>query len=1177
MFSEEVKKLQDGGFSDSEIEDYAMQRRQILTSAGFLQGEIDTYFGSPPFDSKPIHGFVKQNLETIPTGEQSTAKPVTSFTDAIEAGLQMSVAGLLTRGKKPDVVMAENASRVQRVASQVASLAGDVPAMVAGAFLGGAGGPVTGTAGAFALPAGLRRILMDKYEKGEVTNFTDFWDRLSGAVIDTAKSYVVGAATGVVGKAVGLAPIVSPTAKTAATVGSEVATMVTIGNALEGTVPKANDFLDAALALGFLKGSAKMAKKLRTVYSKTGVTPEQFAQDAMKDPTIKQDFASENLEIPKAYGGKQEPLTPPETEKMGIQPEDRLPVGTAQQAVLDRIVLDEPKQARMAFSDLYTNIFDNLNPIKQALKEGGKEDLPTSRNPYSLERLTRGTMGKATRFLKYGAFDFTTYKDVTKGYEQILEPVKKDLDGFRAYMVAKRAIEKEGQGVTTGVPLEEARQVVREGTAKYEQVFRGRVEYRNALLDYLQGSGILNKDTVAAMREANKDYVPFYRFFEEQEQGRPASSKNVRNPIHAMKGSERQIFDPIVSDIKDTFLFVGLAERNAARQAFVVLGPEFAEKQKPPIRAIEVTETEEPLTIFRALRAPVGKDEIAVFTNGKRDVYKVDPKVAEAFQDLDKVSSNLLTSMLLHAPASLLRAGVTISPDFIARNPIRDAISAFIYAGSNPIKTAKGMKSLLTKDTAFHNWMKGGGANATMVAIDRDYIHKHLVDLNLETGLLTRAWNVAKTPLDVLRATSELVENATRLGAVWSEMQQSQSKAKIQALSLIAREATVDFARHGKETQEFAKATAFFNPALQGIDRFAREVRNHPIAALSRAFIAVTLPSLALWYANRGDKDIENLPRWQKDLFWITRVPLPDGGSFLLRIPKPQEFGVLFGSLPERLLDAFVAENPNAMKDIERTMLEAFAPNLVPTATVPLLSQFANRNFFTGGSLIPQHLEGLMPEYQYTEYTSELAKALGSLIGAFPGMERTAMRSDEPFIGGVARALTSPILIETYVRDWTGGMGMYLLQLADKGLREAKVLPDPIKPASTLADIPIVKAFVVRYPSAQAQSIQDFYDAFAEKKKVYDTFVVKAKEGDLVAAEKVQAFDPSAMVQLDDVRTTLTEHSALIREISKNPDMSAEEKRQLIDTLYYRMIELSQFGNQALRDIEQTVKGGKTQ
>lgn len=503
---------------------------------------------------------------------------------------------------------------------------------------------------------------------------------------------------------------------------------------------------------------------------------------------------------------------------------------------------------------------------------------------------------------------------------------------------------------------------------------------------------------------------------------------------------------------------------------------------------------------------------------------------------------------------------------------MRDAISAFIYAGSNPIKTALGLKSIVTKDTAFHNWMKGGGANATMVAIDRNYLSQQLGKIDAETGLMRRAWNVAKTPLDLLRATSELIENATRVGAVRSELMQAKTKAQIQALSLIAREATVDFARHGKDTQGFARATAFFNPAVQGIDRFSREAIMHPVGMTAKALASVTLPSVLLWYANRDDKEIQDLPRWQKDLFWIVRVPLPNGGSFLMRIPKPQEFGIIFGTIPERLLDAFVADNPEALKDIERSVMDAFTPSMVPTAAVPVISQFANRNLFTGGGLIPTYLEGLMPEYQYTEYTSETAKAIGQLIGSFPGMEKAALSEKEPMIGGVARALTTPILIENYVRAWSGGMGMYLFQLADTGLRKAGVVPDPVLPASTLADIPFIKAFIVRYPSAQAQSIQDFYDSFAAKKRVYDTYQAKAKEGDMLAMERVQQFDPSAMVQLDDIRSTLTDQGKIIRLIYKNPNMTASDKRQIIDTLYYRMIELARYGNETLRHIDTTMK-----
>lgn len=1332
---EEIKRYRDAGFPDEEIGQWRANESQRLSDAGFSQGEIETHFGEPPFDPAPVIKALTESKDQYvkPTVEGGAVKPITTFEEAIRAGFGESTVGLLMHGK-PTMGVDAQTPRSLRIASQVAMLAGDIPAMGAGFLLGGGPvSPVTGTAGAFALPAGIRRVLMDKFEKGEVATFADFWDRASGAFIDTAKGWITGAATGAVGKAIGLAPVMmSRTAQSAVTMGAEIPTMVTVGKALEGQVPNADDFIDTALALGFLKGSAKAASKLRKIYAETGITPEQVAADAAKDPTIHHDLASENVEISRAYRQPaQEPsveqlhalakerdipvddnpafmaLTeqvtgkrhlddlipaerstmasaleewqpnvamgggaPPKTPGIPAQPSNQnIPINEAQQKILDRIVQKDPATSRMTLEGIYTSLIDNLHPIKQALKRGGKYE-EGGINAYTLERLTRGVMGKGQEFIKTGAFDFDTYQTVTKGYEKILEPVKKDLDGFRAYLASKRAVELAERGIETGFPLDEAKTVVKAGQKKYQAIHEERLAYRDAMLDYLHKSGVLSTDALTAMREANKDYVPFYRFFED-DTGRPSSAGQVRQPIQKIKGSERQILDPIVSDIKDTFLFIGLAEKNAARQSFVQLGPDFAVKQKPTVTPITLQEQEihklfdefvkvkkqtstsststatttggtgaaptskqtqmivervrealtargfqpgetdqmirrvgeaeagkvgatvekivkeietttyipeldirlpnDAATVFRALRTPVQKDEIVVFTKGKREVYKVDPPVAEAFNDLDRVSTNML-AQIVHAPASWLRAGVTITPDFIARNIMRDAVSSFIYANSNPWKTATGLKSMISRDDAFHKWMKGGGANATMVAIDRDYIQQHLVDLNTQTGLMQRAWNVAKTPFDLLRAASELVENSTRIGTVRSELLKTQDKAKIQALSLLAREATVDFSRHGRDTQEFAKATAFFNPALQGIDRINRAFANYPLATTAKALGSITVPSLLLWWANRDDKEIQDLPRWQKDLFWLMRVPLPGGGSYIQRIPKPFEPGIIFGSLPERLLDQFVAEHPDAMKDITDSIMQAFLPSMIPTAAVPIVSQFANKKTFTGGPLIPSHLEGLLPEYQYAEYTTETAKALGQIIGAFPGMEQAALTNDSPFIGGTARALTTPILLEQYLRDWTGGMGYYLLQMADASLRKAGVVPDPVKPMATLADLPVVKAFVVRYPSAQSQSIQDFYEAFGVQKTYFTTIMTLAQEGD-PNAEKIMKKHVDSFMQLTQIHSALGDQSKFIRLISKNPEMTPSDKRQLIDTTYYRMIELSQAGNETLRQFKTQMSG----
>lgn len=1319
---EEMQRARAAGFSETEIADGVMEEKAKAIKAGFTADDVDAYYGTPPFDPAPVHDYVRTNL----------TKPVDSFMEALEAGLQMSVSGLVVRGKAPEKEVSPDAPRMSRIAGYVGQMAGDLPAMVVGGVAGGSAtgplAPVGAMAGAFALPAGMRKILMDKYERGEAATFGEFWDRLSGAVIETAKGYVTGAATGAVGKGIGAISTLSPAVKTAATMTGEVATMTTVGAALEGHMPNAQDFIDAALALGFVKGSVRVAGKLREIYARTGVKPDEVAADAQRDATIIQDLASHDRGIPKSYADallddmvRAEPpkverrptgeyvdmkpppksilelagdaivpkakpgtpaevfydaasgpgvarVTPPYAERPAPMPtavdivsgkaaldaakeaetgvleknrafrtaeeilqerniiksaeemipqndrpklrqktfilprgrgpvidakdmaeitnelrakgivfgedskpvwEENIPVEDAQKKILGQIVQHDAGSERLTLDALYTSVFDNLHPIKAA----GAEEA------YTLQRLTRGIMGKGREFLKSGAFDLENYKTTTRGYEQIMEPVKKDLDGFRAYMASKRVLEKTKQGIETGFDVDAAKAVVKAGRGKYEAVFQERLKYRDALLDYLQKSGILNAERVFAMKRANEDYVPFYRFFEEEgKAGRNNSTKTVRDPIKEMKGGTQKIEDPIMSDIKDTFLFIGLAEKNAARQSFVSMGKEYAElvrRKSEPVTKKDIQSmveehgiTDEAAEAIAALRPSSFRstgNELVVFQDGERTVYKVDPKIAEAFEDLDRVSASFLAKVFLHAPAGWLRAGVTLTPDFTGRNVMRDAVASFLYAGSNPYKTIRGAVSILREDTAFHNWLKGGGANATMVAIDRDYIQSHVMNLNAETGLMERALNVMKTPVDALRALSEFVENATRLGAVRAEMQTAQTKASIQALSMIAREATVDFGRHGKDLQNVSKSVAFFNPALQGVDRFARAIKDNPVGTVAKALASVTIPSLLLWYANKDDKEIQDLPRWQKDLFWPIRVPTGGGESFILRIPKAHEIGILFGTLPERLLDSFIQDNPNAFKDFERSILGVLLPSMVPTAVVPAMEQFANRSSFTGGPLVPASTEKLLPEYQYNEYTSETAKALAKMFGAFPGMEKAAV-SNEDTIGGVARALTTPAYIENYVRQWTGGMGVYALQLADVALRDAGLAPDPVMPAWTLADIPFIKAFIARYPSSTAQSIQDFYDNYYTAKRYYDTVVTLAKQGDVRASE-LMADHAGEMVQLDGIRETLTGLSRLVHDVYKNPEMTPSDKRQLIDTIYMNMIDLAKGGNELYRQI----------
>jgi len=229
---------------------------------------------------------------------RETGKPPSYFEpttgQAIESGFQSSVSGLLYRGKKPDKLSPEQLKELpatQRILAQGAQLAGDLPFMVPGAIIGSAGGgpaaPLTALGGAFALPSGIRKVLMDKYEKGEIDSFGEFWRRTIGAADETLKGFATGVATGAAG-AVGGFP-------------AEIAAMVTVGSALEGQIPEPKDFIDAAILIGGMKMSTSVARKLRTIYADTGKTPNNIMMDISEDPFIRKELLQDKETIPEVY------------------------------------------------------------------------------------------------------------------------------------------------------------------------------------------------------------------------------------------------------------------------------------------------------------------------------------------------------------------------------------------------------------------------------------------------------------------------------------------------------------------------------------------------------------------------------------------------------------------------------------------------------------------------------------------------------------------------------------------------------------------------------------------------------------------------------------------------------------------------------------------------------------
>ena len=126
----------------------------------------------------------------------------------------------------------------------------------------------------------------------------------------------------------------------------------------------------------------------------------------------------------------------------------------------------------------------------------------------------------------------------------------------------------------------------------------------------------------------------------------------------------------------------------------------------------------------------------------------------------------------------------------------------------------------------------------------------------------------------------------------------------------------------------------------------------------------------------------------------------------------------------------------------------------------------------------------------------------------------------------------------------------------------------------TLADLPVIKGFIVRFPSAGARSITRFYDKLDTEDAYLESERFAIREGDMGALARVHGYSGGLALGLDDIRRAMSENSKLIRMIHGHPDMPPAEKRQLIDNLYFFQIKMAQTGNQILdrvREARETI------
>ncbi|MGN5084975.1 LPD38 domain-containing protein [Aeromonas sp. 31P] len=792
-----------------------------------------------------------------------------------------------------------------------------------------------------------------------------------------------------------------------------------------------------------------------------------------------------------------------------------------------------------------TEVLDALAPIKYAEDAAGITDAADS--GYVAARMATGAASTMQATMLYGLPEWkdgviqrkagTGEKDALLG---IFSDLGADLHNWLGWMAGHRAELLMAQGRENLLDANDIAALKGQGKGKEAKFLDAKARWNRlnaATLDLAQEAGLFTKEARAEFE--NEWYIPFFRESDDGDVIAPFKPKGIANQnagIKKLKGGEANTNDLLENIFTSTSKLIDASMKNMAAQKTVW--------NLADTGLIEVV-AKPNMMDWRALKN--GKDLITVKLEGEDYMIRVeDPDLYRAMTFFDRQPFGTMINMASKAKR-LLTAGVTASPEFMLRNFLRDSLSSWAISkdGFKPvIDSIKGVKKTLAMDGSTIDVMfsgasfLGGYVNGNDPTAMADTVRKSL----RRKGM---------TPEQIARYEKSIIRNAAQakgvVANVWEkynrygEAFENANREAVYAAAIKAGKSHAQAAFESKDLMDFSMMGAarfiqgaalvlpFFNARLQGLGKLSRELRDNPREIAKRAGM-ITAMSLGLLAANWDDERYEELPDWDKDANWHFFV-----GDQHFRIPKPFEIGVMFGTIPERMVRAMGDKDTGAQfgKAVARAIGDTFALNPTPQIVKPLVEAAFNYDSFRGGPIdSPQDL-AVKAEARYNEQTSLLMRELGELSGL------------------------SPKQLEHLVIGYTGTMGSYVMATADGLIRASR----PGESASWRADeIPLVKAvYRGTGPAKSTQHMEEFYRMLNEVNQLKRTVDQYRSEG----------LDDKANELLEEQGGILKSRRSLSRTqqqvrvvrnkielIQRDRTMSAEEKRRRIDELLARRNDL---------------------
>ena len=666
-------------------------------------------------------------------------------------------------------------------------------------------------------------------------------------------------------------------------------------------------------------------------------------------------------------------------------------------------------------------------------------------------------------------------------------------------------------------------------------------------------------------------YVPFYRLSEEKgaPSGQMATSGLSRQQAYKrLKGGTQNLNDLLQNTMMNFHHLLDASLKNQAATQAIENAKELGMAERVP-----QSNRNEKTSTF-------------ILEDGQKVFYEIDdPLVFTALTSLSHAGMNSTMMRIMRSFKRVFTNSVTITPQFVAANLIRDSIQA---TATNEV-SKNALANVLTGVKSFRD----AKTNAQMMASGGAFNFGHLYGNNPDElrAQMTRSmrnakvigsagsgWGSIATPIDAVRGLwnwwgdiNNTAENANRAAIFTQNQEKGGLKAAFESRDLI------DFSAHGAwpAVRVLIDIIPFLNARIQGLDKIYRSGMKPGTNVLRELFGgkkasvtdkqaagrfwavtgAVTMAALALYLHNYDDERYEALEEWEKDTYFHIFA-----GSAHMVIPRPFEVGAL-ATLAERFTEQFVNDEATGKLFAQRMghmMTDTFSFSPVPQMLQPALDIYANKDSFTGRPIESMGMDRLSPELRKRYSTSKLGTGLSQLLNSTIGA--IGDPDSNP-------AALSPVQVDHLIEGYLGALGTWMLGGTDSMVR---FMQGEDAPSKRLYEFQPIRRFYSNLNDVDPYTRYGtvFYEGLREAGRAYSD-VRELRELGRLAEAAERAESKRDMLQLRPALNRAQRRLSTLNqriEIIQRSNLDGEIKRQRIDRLQAMKVQIQRM--QAERILE---------